>query len=285
MVHPVRDTLIALFLTLAGLGALAYGLPRLMVDENDVPGSIASVVGGLTAFFASLMLLNFLWALRLANRIRRGELTLARWIVPAETMSAYVAAEKARPWNMRSRWRPRSGAAAEVIFTPDGVLAGGLYHGLASSGTQHFVSVDLLDGNPGTLQFATREISGGPGDSFRWFASVLRLPVAPGSEDAAGQVLTHFRQVRSGTLLVKPQFWPKRIRIGRVAMGLGAVVVGIGWFLSKQTGWHLDDAKGASSLILFIVGIAMVICGAVIAAIAAKFHRQQLGKSSTPTPR
>jgi hypothetical protein len=284
MVHPLRDTLIALVLTLAGLAALAYGVPRLMVDENDVAGSIAAVAGGLTAFFASLMVLNFLWGIMVARRMTRGENVIARWIVKAAEIDAYLAAEQARPWAQRSRWKPRPGREAEVIFTRNGVLAGGRFHGLEASGPQHFFSVEALPGDPVTLQFASREISAGPSDNLRWYASVLRLPVTRGADEAAQVVLTHFRKVLSGEIRLRPTFWPKRIRIGQVTAVVGLTFGGAGWLLAERAGWREDDTSGTVALILLVVGVMVTLAGVSLALFATKFHRADLRRTSS-TPR
>jgi hypothetical protein len=279
MIHPLRDSLIALFLTLSGLAALAYGGQRLwQFGENDVPGGIAVVVGGLTAFFCVLMLANFLWAVRVTRRILRGEGVIACWTVPAETVDAYRAAERARPRWDRSRWRPKPGTAAEVIFTADAVMAGGRYHGLSSSGTQHFVAVQMVAGNPGLIQFTSREITASPSSSLTWYKSVLRLPVARGADEPAGKVYTHFRQVLSGQTLVKPDFWTRRIRIGRISLMIGVVAGGVGWALGAQSGWQIDDTAGMTALVLMIAGAFFGIIGLSVTLIASAFRRQQKGR-------
>jgi hypothetical protein len=273
MVHPVRDTLIALVLTLAGLAGLAYGVPRLMVDENDVAGSIAAVVGGLTAFFSALMLLNFLWGLKVANRMKRGENVIARWSVPAEVVDAYLAAEKARPWAERSRWKPKPGQGAEVVFSANGVLAGGRYHGLSSTGLQHFHALAVLPGHPALLQFASREIASGPGGSLRFYASVLRLPLAHGAEDAAETVLTHFRQVLAGKDRANQTFWAWRIRIGVAATCVGLALGLSGWLLAEFKDWRADDAAGLAAMVMMIAGVMITLVGGLLALMATKFHR------------
>jgi hypothetical protein len=279
MIHPKRDFLIALALTLSGFTALAFGLFRLsQFGGNDTMGGIAAVIGGLVAFFSLFILFNFLWALKLSRRILRGEGVIARWTVLAPTVDAYLAAEKARPRWDRSRWRPRAGVAADILFTADGVLAGGRYHGLQSSGTQHFTAVQSVPGNPILIQFDAREITATTNDSLAWFASVLRLPIARGAEDQAAKVLAHFSSVLRGETLVKPDFWTKRIRIGKVSIVLGLVSGLVGWALAKISGWQINDTPGMTAMILMIAGVFFVLVGAPVWLFSAAFRRQQRGQ-------
>jgi hypothetical protein len=274
MIHPVRDSLIALILTLAGLVAFAWGLHRLsQFGENDVPGGIAVAIGGLVAFLSLLMLINFHWALRIARRMRRGEGVIARWTVPAETVAAYVSAEKARPWHDRSRWKPKPDAPVEIMFSADGLLAGGRYHGLSSKGLQTYTAVELVYGSPVMIQFSTRDLAV-VGDRLTSHRAALRLPVPRGADDPAGKVLAHFRQGLGDATLTNPNFWRIRLRIGLGVIVACAVAAAIGWYLAEQSGWRADDSQGMTAMILMIVSAIFGLGGLVLAAIAAIMARR-----------
>jgi hypothetical protein len=268
MIQPARDYLIALILTFAGLAAFAFGLWRLVEHgENDVPGGVGVAIGGLVALFGSFMLLNFRWALRIARRMQRGEGVIARWTLPAETVTAYVAAEKARPWYDRSRWKPKPGAEAEVLFSADGVLAGGRYHGLSSKGIQTYTAVDLIYGNPVMIQFSTREIAV-VGDRLTSHRSALRLPVARGADEPAAGVMAHFGQGLTHAVQTQPDFWRSRRKIGLVILVLSAASAGIGWLLAEASGWSADAASGMVAMILMIVGVIFGLAGLFLVALA-----------------
>jgi hypothetical protein len=274
MIHPTRDSLIALILTLSGLAAFAWGLIRLMrLGENDVPGGIAVAVGGLGALFGAFLLFNFRWAFRIARRMRRGEGIIARWTVPAETVTAYVAAEKARPWHERSRWKPKPGAPAEIMFSADGLLAGGRYHGLSSQGLNTFTAVDLVYGTPVMIQFSTREVAV-VGDRLTSHRASVRVPVARGADEPAAKVMAHFRQVLSGAVEVRPDFWRRRRKIGLVIMTLSALAAGIGWFLAEFDGWRADTSAGLIAMVLMIVGAIFGLAGLALTGIAAGMGRR-----------
>lgn len=275
MIHATRDSLIAFLLTLGGLGAFAWGLTRLMeYGENDTPGGIALAAGGLVGFFALIMLFNFRWALRITRRMQRGEGVIARWTLPADTVSAYVTVERARPWHERSRWRPRPGRSAEILFSADGVLAGGRYHGLAAQGLNSFTAVDLLSGNPILLQFSTREIAM-VGDRLTSNHSVLRLPIARGADEPAATVLNHYRRVLSGAVVARPDFWRKRQKIGIVILFLSALAGVGGWLLAELGDWQADDGLGMTAMILMITGVMFGLAGLFLTVLAARFRGKE----------
>jgi hypothetical protein len=275
MIRPTRDFLIAMVLTLSGLAAFAFGLLRLLEHgENDVPGSIAVAVGGLVALFGAFMVFNFSWAMRIARRIQRGEGVIARWTVPAEMVTAYVAAEKARPWHERSRWKPKPGAPAEILFSADGILAGGSYHGLSAKGLQTYTSVNLVYGSPVMLQFATKEVAV-VGDRLTSHHAVLRLPIARGADEPAGKVMAHFQLGLSDAVGTNPTFWRSRRRIGLVILGLCAILFATGWFLAEQGGWRGDDTQGLTAMVLMITGAVFSIAGAFLALLASAKLRQR----------
>lgn len=269
MIHAKRDSLIALILTLAALAGFAWGLMRLMrLGENDVPGGIAVAVGGLVALFAMFLLFNFRWALRITRRMERGEGIIARWTLPAETVTAYLAAEKALPWQDRSRWKPKPGTPAEILFSADAILAGGSLHGLSSKGLQTYTAVDLVHGQPPVLQFHTQEVAV-VGDRLTSHRSVLSLPVASGADDLAGKVMVHFRQSLIRAEGTNPTFWRTRRRIGFVILVLCAVLFATGSFLAEQGGWSSDDTQGLTAMVLMIFGAVFSLAGVFLVLLAS----------------
>lgn len=275
MIHPKRDSLIALILTLAGLAAFAWGLSRLLeLGENDVPGSIAAAIGGLVAFLCSLVLLNFRWALRLTRRMERGEGLIARWTVPAETVTAYVATEAAIPWIDRSRWRPKPGQSAEILFSNDAVLAGGRYQALSAKGLQTFKAVNWIPGTPNLIEFPLQEITTTSAHNYSAGKFVLRVPVPADSDDAAWKVLNHFRSALTQQKRANPQFWRARLRVGLWALAIGVLVAAVGIALAQQGRWRGDDTQGAVALILVIVGVMTGVFGIGLALIAGSGVRR-----------
>jgi hypothetical protein len=274
MIKPVRDSVIAFFLTLAGLAALGWGVSRLITfGENDVPGSIATAIGGLTSLFGIILVLNFRWAFRIARRMQRGEGIIGRWTVPAEMVDAYLASEESQPLFSRSRWKPKPGKPVEVLFSADAVLAGGTLHGLSSEGLQTYTAVDLIYGKPLMIQFHTKEIAV-VGDRLTSHHAILRLPVARGADEPAGKVMAHFRQSLVSAEGTNPGFWRSRRRIGLAILALCAVLFAVGWFLADQSGWSSNDTQGLVAMVLMITGAVFSIAGLFLILLAtAKLRR------------
>lgn len=269
MIHPTRDSLIALILTLAGLAGFAWGLQRLLTyGENDAPGGIAVAVGGLTAFFGLLALLNFRWALRITRRMQRGEGIIARWTVPADTVTAYVALEARRHWTFRSRWRPKPGKAAEILFSDDAILAGGRFHGLKAKGLQIFSAVQMVPGTPTVIEFLIREITTSSANNYAAGKFELRIPVPAGAEAQAEKVLAHFRQVRADGP-ADTRYWRQRRKIGLGILLFSAISGTAGYILAEQTGWRADDTTGIVAMILMITGAMFGIMSLFLTLIAS----------------
>ncbi|TAG31019.1 MAG: hypothetical protein EAZ40_00875 [Rhodobacterales bacterium] len=265
MIHAKRDSLIALIATLLALAAFAWGLQRLsLYGQNDTAGGAAVAIGGLVAFFGLLMILNFRWALTLTRRMERGQGVFARWTVPADTVTAYVALEAQRAWVQRSRWRPKPGKAAEVLFSNDAVLAGGRYHGLRSKGLQVFTHVHLLPGTPDVIEFLIREITTSSAHNYAAGQFELRIPVPPGARQEAENVIAHFTKVRTDAP-ADARFWRLRRKIGLGIVLLSALSAAGGYILAEQADWRGEDP---TALILLIVGAIFGLMGLVLTLIA-----------------
>ncbi|NJS38936.1 MAG: hypothetical protein HC783_07890 [Rhodobacteraceae bacterium] len=269
MIHPKRDSLIALIATLLALAAFAWGLQRLsLYGQNDTAGGAAVAIGGLVAFFGLLMILNFRWALTLTRRMERGQGVFARWTLPADTVTAYVALEAKRRWIDRSRWRPRPGKAAKVLFSDDAVLAGGRYHGLRSRGLQVFTHVQLRPGNPDMIEFLIREITTSSAHNYAAGKFELRIPVPPGANEEAEKVIAHFIKV-STDVPADTRFWRLRRKIGLGIFLVSALAGTVGLLLAEQSGWRGDDTTGTVALVLMIVGLIFGLMGLLLTLIAA----------------
>jgi hypothetical protein len=265
MIHAKRDSLIALIATLLALAAFAWGLQRLSVfGQNDTAGGAAAGIGGLVAFLGVLLILNFRWALTLTRRMERGQGVFARWTVPADIVTAYVALEAKRRWVLRSRWRPKPGRAAEVLFSDDAVLAGGRYHGLRSRGLQVFTHVHLLPGTPDVIEFQIREITTSSAHNYAAGQFELRIPVPPGATEEAEKVIAHFTKIRADAP-ADARFWRLRRKIGLGILLVSALSAAGGYILAEQADWRGEDP---TALILLIVGAIFGLMGFVLTLIA-----------------
>ncbi len=276
--NPKRSVLISVAATVAGALALAWGVWTMNSIQGETPFTAVAVsAGGLAVLFGFLMTLNFLWAMRVFARLRRGEGVLARWTVSAETLEAFredearrVATDGANDWRI-PRVAPPEGV--EVIFAEDGVLVGDSYFGLASSGIAHVRGMDTLADSPLALRFHTvmstvRRTSSG--HTFEDNFGSLRIPVAPGSNDELRRVVEHYRDVLSGVKLVKPEFWKGRIRFGLWGAGVSALAAAAGFGMNA-----LGIEAGVVPLVLAVCGVIFAIGGLVLAYIAWNFAARQ----------
>jgi uncharacterized membrane protein YidH (DUF202 family) len=275
MIDAKRYSLIALIVTLLALIAFGWGLQRLSAfGENDTAGGISVAAGGLTALFGTLALLNFRRALTLTRRMERGEGLIARWTVPAATVTAYVAQEGKRRWIDRSRWRPKPGRAAEVLFSDDAVLAGGRYHGLKANGLQVFTDLRLVPGAPDLLEFLIQEITSSSAHDYAAGKFELRIPVPPGAKVEADRVIAHFRAVRSDRPATS-RFWQVRRKIGLGVVLLSMLAGAAGYLLAVQSGWQADDTAGLVAMVLMISGVMFGLMGLFLAALASARLRRE----------
>jgi hypothetical protein len=226
---------------------------------------------GVICFF---MFFNFLWGYRLIAAARRGEGVIGRWTVLPAELEAFRADEESRlrrdnDWKMPKKAPPEG---IEVIFTENGLLIGGTYFGLVTTGMFRFEGVQMLPGNPLALEFGTVMTSVTNTTTVRFYRTrgVLRVPVSRAGRDAAVKVLNHYAAVDQRKVLVNPSFYARRIRWGLI----GAVV----FFLIAAGGFGLNAAKadlGDIPLYMAVVGTVTGIGGLVLAFTAWTLHMKQ----------
>jgi hypothetical protein len=200
--------------------------------------------------------------------MERGVGIIARWTVPADGVTAYVAQEGQRRRIDRSRWRPAPGRAAEVLFSGDAVLAGGRYHGLTSNGLQIFTDVRMVPGAPDVIEFLIREITSSSAHNYAAGKFELRIPVPPGAQDEAEKVVAHFRRVRADAPAAA-RFWQVRRKIGLGIVLLSAISGIGGYLLADRSGWSGDSTEVTVALVLMIVGVIFGLMGLVLIALAS----------------
>ena len=275
--RPGRSAAICAGGAAVGAAMLAWGVATMAAVEGETPRTALAVGLGLfLVLTCPLLLLNFLWAARIVARLRRGDGVIARWTVGAEVLDQFRDDERRRvAAGDDNDWRtPRTSPAAgvEVIFAEDAVLVGDTLFGLASTGIAHVRAVETLADSPLTLRFETAmtavEGAGRNGSIVTRFGS-LRIPVAPGANEALQRVVGHYRLVLAGERLVKPGFWKLRIRVG-----LG-VAIASAFAAAAGFGMNALGIDGVVPLALAVVGVITGAGGLVLAAIAARFARRQ----------
>lgn len=286
--NPPRQVRICLALLAVSAIAFVSGLLGVSSAGAETVSGIAIALGLLGSIVFFLMLLNFVWGVRVFNAIKRGENMVARWTVPADEFDRFRANEAGHaaighPNDYKPpRLTPPGGV--EVIFAKDGMIIGDTFFGLATTGLSHFRQVGIVPGDPLCLGFQTalttarHQSSGTP--SFSTVLGLLRIPVANAAHPEAKAVLDHYIAALAGQVIVRPDFWPRRIRWGLWAAVISAIAAATGFGLEA-----LDADLGILPLILAVSGTVAAIGGLILALLAWIFaDRQRRGRHSDGTP-
>jgi len=266
--NPRRSVMICVAAIAAGGAMLLIGI---LMGGDQGPAPVLIAVGLLVVIVFPLFLLNFLWAVRVTERMKRGDGVIARWTVPLHTLEEFRE-DDSSPKKMRRkndyrlpRKLPQEGL--EVIFSADAVMIGDTFFGLAKSGIARFTDVSTVPGNPLSIAFRmaftnVRGTSYGAA-SVHTSRSELRVPVARTANDEASKVLAHYTAVQQGRIQVKPKFWTLRIKIGLWAAAIGVVAAVAGFALNA-----MKVKAGDVPLILAVSGVMGALGGVVLAGIA-----------------
>jgi hypothetical protein len=276
--NPKRSVLIALGLTVIAICTIAWGFYEMNRLGAETPATGAAIGAGLlVAIIGSFLTINFVWAVRRVDAMRRGEGVIARWTVPPAQFDDFRTSEAAhRAAGRRNDYKAPRKTPAEgvaIVFTANAVLIGDTFFGLARDGLARFTAARVVSGNPPCLAFATAMTVGRAGSAgvrFDTYTGELRVPIARTAQAEARAVLDHFRAVAERRAVVNPRFWPRRIRIG-LGTALGAGLICAGGFVLNAAGAKL----GFVPLVMAVAGAIVGLGGLVLALIAWRIHAQK----------
>jgi hypothetical protein len=277
--RPERNVRICLALLAASLIALVAGILAMRSAGAETTASATAIALGLlgTVIF-SLMLANFVWATRLVAGIKRGENVIARWTVPADAFDRFRAQEAGHAAaGHPNDYKPPNHTppeGVEVVFGKDSMIIGDTFYGLATTGLGHIRQVGIVPGDPLCIGFQTALTTGRIQSSgvarFDTALGLLRIPVAKESQQEAKAVLDHYTAALSGQVMVKPDFWKRRIRWGLRAALVSAFAAGTGFLLEA-----IEADLGILPLILAVSGVIIAIGGLILAGLAWTFADRQ----------
>jgi len=278
--RPRLNAGIAAAIAVAGLAAIAIGIRESALAGGETTLSGVLIGGGIVPALIGIgMTANFLWGARVIDRIRRGDKAIGRWTVSAGEFDAFRTADRERNAlgpDYSNNYRPPRVTppdGVEVIFVEDGVLVGGTYFGLVTTGMFRFAGVQVLPGNPMCIEFGsiTTTLSNATTVRVDRSVAVLRIPIARTATDAAGRVLEHFQNVDARKTIVNRGFYPSRIRIGLWGALIFAAIGAAGFGLEA-----LDADFGLVPLVMAVVGAVTAVGGLALAFVAWLLYRQQL---------
>ena len=248
--------------------------------NGSQPGAIALGTALLPAIIMPMMTVYFLWAARKVRAARRGENVIGRWTVSATELAEFVdgnAARSALGPSYRNEWKPPRkppAAGIEIIFVPDAVVVGSAFYSLVTTGLFRCTGVQELRQNPPAIEFGVITVLAST-TTVRRFFNTLRLPVSRQARGELDRVLDHFRRVSNREIVVNPDFYRSRIRIGLILASVGAILTPLGFWFAGQA-----RRSGDQDMENFAEGLAggsliVAVAGLVLAAIAWTLRQRQ----------
>lgn len=173
--------------------------------DPPAPGSaegVARTLGTMTAIIGALMTANYLYALSLVRKLRRGKGVIASWTVPPLEFEQFRGVERTRK-TRKNNWRMPRGdwpSGLPVIFGTNAVLVGDTYFKLVGEGMSRFCNVRLEAAAVSSVEFAMRFTVHGAGtqNMTARYRGHLRVPIAKGASVQAARVIGHFQHVIPG---------------------------------------------------------------------------------------
>jgi hypothetical protein len=274
--------MIAAFISLVSWSAIAWGLsePGVLAATEATPAAITIGLALLPAILMPMMTMNFLWAVQKVRAARRGENVIGRWTVSATELAEFAAnnaARSARGTDYRNEWKPPRNPPAEgieIIFVPDAVVVGRAFYALVTTGWFRFTGVQELRENPPAIEFGVISVVVST-TTIRRFFNTLRLPVSRSARGELDRVLDHFRRVSNREVVVNPDFYRPRIRIGLFVASFFTIPTALGFWLAGRARRSGDQdmenfAEGLAGGSLIFAG-----AGLLLAAIALSLRRRQ----------
>jgi len=273
--RPAINAMIAAFISLVSWCAIAWGLsePGALITTQATPGAIAIGTAMLPAIIMPMMMINFLWAVRKVRAARRGENVIGRWTVSATELAEFAANNAARSalgTAYRNEWKPARQPPAEgieIIFVADAVVVGGAFYPLVTTGMFRFTGVHELRENPPAIEFGVITVLLSR-HATRTFFNALRLPVSRLARGELDRVLDHFRRVGNREVVVNPDFYRLRIRIGLIFASIGTILAALGFWLAARARRSGDQEIENLAEGLAVCSSIVAVAGLVLAAIA-----------------
>lgn len=280
--RPAINATIAALVSLVSWCAIAWGLsePGVLAATKATPGAITIGLALLPAILMPMMTLNFLWAVLKVRAARRGENVIGRWTVSAAELAAFTANNAARSAlgpSYRNEWKPPRQPPAEgieIIFVPDAVVVGGAFYALVTTGLFRFTGVQELREDPPAIEFGVISVLAST-TTVRRFFNTLRLPVSRQARGELDRVLDHFRRVSNREIVVNPDFYRARIRIGLIVASVGTIVTASGFWFAGQARRSGDQDMENVAEGLAGCSLIVAVAGLLLAAIAWRLRQRQ----------
>jgi protein-S-isoprenylcysteine O-methyltransferase Ste14 len=275
--RPGLNALICVAMVLGGALSIWTGasdMNALGYETNWTAMRIA--LGILAVVLGSVFLFNFVWGMRVVGAFKRGDGVIARWTVAPAAFDQFRAFDRTLKGTAEDNDyrvpKVTPPAGVDVAFSADGVLVGDTFFGLASSGLIRFNGVRLRQSSPPCLEFGTvmtQAVAQPTMRVYNW-QGILRVPIADDAHDVAAKVQRHYEDVIARRIIVNPQFWRTRIKIGLVGAVVFIAIAAVGFSLSD-----MNEELAQAPLIMAVAGTMFAIGGLILALLAWLFEMRQ----------
>ena len=202
MRNPVRNAVLFGLLSLASIVLIVLGVAEMR--ETGRTGSPLLMLGLFPALLCPFFFIHYLSKIRVFRHMQSGRSAIARWTLPAEQFNRFREEEQRIPAGsiMTNFYKPPKATpvrGVEVIFSDDGVLIGGGYFPLSTTGGRRLQSVRYIASNPPSIEFGTAiktmvRTSSATTKTYRT-AEALRVPVSADAEKQAGEVVHRYQAI------------------------------------------------------------------------------------------
>lgn len=200
--RPESKAAIAAILAICGAAAVIWSVHFTPIGQEPVQAArVAKALGIFALIVGSLATLNFLYALSIVRKMRRGDRVIGRWILARSGFEKFRESERALK-KRKNNWRmPRQDwpEGLPVIFSDNAVLVGNTYFKLLGGGISRYTYVRIEEASVPFIEFSMTLTAYGAGTQSRTarYRGHLRIPVADGARVEAANVVGHFRSVIS----------------------------------------------------------------------------------------
>ena len=200
--NPVRNAVLYGLLTVAGIALVMLGV----TDMRDTgrTGSPLSTLGLFPALAGPLFFIHYVSKIRVFRDMRSGRSAIARWTLSVEQFNRFCEGEQRIPAAsiIANFYKPPKTIPAEgmeVIFSDQGVLIGGGYFPLSTTGGRRLQSVRYIASDPASIEFGTAMTTAVRTSSAtintNRSVQTLRVPVASDARKEAGEVVHRYQGI------------------------------------------------------------------------------------------
>lgn len=198
--NPVRNAVLWGFITTCSIVLVVLGVADMR--ETGKTGSPLLALGLFPALLGPIFLIHYLSKIRVFRDMQRGRSAIARWRVPAEQFQHFCEEERRIPAgsimaNFYKLPRTIPAEGVEVVFSDTGVLLGGGYFPLSTTGGRRVQSVRFNASYPSSIEFgmamkAMARTSSATVNTYH-VVETLRVPVASDAIQQAREVVQRYQ--------------------------------------------------------------------------------------------